>query len=58
MDAKGRALYRGFLRQQTKPERMYGIVAGETWGESGFVYGASPESKPGAVGSSDTAAIG
>jgi hypothetical protein len=40
MDAKDRALYRALLRQQTKPERMNGIVAGEPWGESGFVYGA------------------
>jgi hypothetical protein len=40
MDAKDRALYRALIRQQTKPDRMNGIVAGEPWGERGFVYGA------------------
>ena len=38
MDAKDKALYRALLRQQTTTARMSGVVAGEPWGETGYVY--------------------
>ena len=38
MDAKDKALYRALLRQQTTTARMNGVVAGEPWGETGYVY--------------------
>lgn len=38
MDAKDNVLYRALIRQQPKPGRVSGIVAGEPWRESGYVY--------------------
>jgi hypothetical protein len=40
MDGKDKALYHAMLRRQTMPERVNGIVEGEPWGGSGFVYAA------------------
>jgi len=38
MDANDKALYRALLRQQTTAARRNGIVAGEPWGETSYVY--------------------